>query len=57
MLEGYKWYFEIVLTGSSVNTTIGFRNADNGDDTPSIEVESDGQIKKDSDNEDSNSSS
>ena len=51
MLEGYKWYFEIAITGSSFNTTIGFRNADNGDDTPSIEVESDGQIKKDSGNE------
>ena len=50
MLDGYKWYFEICLTGSSFNTTIGFRNADNGDDTPSVELESDGQIKKDSSN-------
>jgi hypothetical protein len=52
MLDGGKWYFEICLkTSSGFNTTIGFRNADNGDDTPSIEVESDGQIKKDSGNE------
>ena len=50
MLDGYKWYFEIALTGSSFNTTIGFRNANNGDDTPSVEIESDGQIKKDSGN-------
>ena len=50
MLDGYKWYFEIVITGSSFNTTIGFRNANNGDDTPSVELESDGQIKKDGSN-------
>ena len=51
MLDGGKWYFEIVLkTSSGFNTTIGFRNADNGDDTPSVEFESDGQIKKDGSN-------
>ena len=51
MLDGGKWYFEVYLvTSSSLNTTIGFRNSDNGDDTPSIEIENDGQIKKDSSN-------
>jgi len=51
MLDGGKWYFEVLLvTSSSLNTTIGFRNSDNGDDTPSIEIENDGQIKKNSSN-------
>ena len=47
MLDGGRWYFEVYLAGGSLNTTIGFRNSDNGDDTPSVEIESDGQIKKD----------
>ena len=33
MLDGGKWYFEVYLaTSSSFNSTIGFRNNDNGDD-------------------------
>ena len=52
MLDGGKWYFEVCLnTSSGFNTTIGFINADNCADSPSIEVEIDGQIKKDSGNE------
>ena len=52
MLDGGKWYFEVLLvTSSSLNTTIGFRNSDNGDDTPSIEIENDGQIKKNGSNQ------
>ena len=51
MLDGGKWYFEVYLaTSSSLNTTLGFRNSFNGDDTPSIEQENDGQIKKDGSN-------
>ena len=51
MLDGGRWYFEVYLAGGSLNTTIGFRNSDNGDDTPSVEIESDGQIKKDGSNQ------
>ena len=51
MLDGGRWYFEVYLAGGSFNSTIGFRNADNGDDTPSIEIENDGQIKKDGSNQ------
>tara|TARA_B100000287_G_scaffold399906_1_gene418655 strand:- start:294 stop:944 length:651 start_codon:yes stop_codon:yes gene_type:complete len=51
MLDGGKWYFEVYLaTSSSFNTTIGFRNNDNGDDDPGVEVENDRQVKKDGSN-------
>ena len=51
MLDGGKWYFEVYLaTSSSFNSTIGFRNNDNGDDDPSVEVENDRQVKKDGSN-------
>jgi len=51
MLDGGKWYWEIYLaTSSGFNSTIGFRNNDNGDDNPSVEVENDRQVKKDSSN-------
>ena len=51
MLDGGKWYFEVYMaTSSNFNSTIGFRNNDNGDDGPSIEVENDRQVKKDSSN-------
>ena len=51
MLDGGKWYWEIYLaTSSGFNSTIGFRNNDNGDDDPSVEAENDRQVKKDSSN-------
>jgi len=51
MLDGGKWYWEVyMVTGNSFNSTLGFRNNDNGDDNPSIEVENDRQVKKDSSN-------
>ena len=52
MLDGGKWYWEVyMVTSNSFNSTLGFRNNDNGDDDPSIEVENDRQVKKDSSNE------
>ena len=43
--------FEVyMVTSSSFNSTIGFRNNDNGDDGTSIEVENDRQVKKDGSN-------
>ena len=48
-LDDEKWYYEIYV-GAADSFTVGYRNAQDGDDTPSVEFEQDGQYKVDSGN-------